>query len=499
MLIFIENTPRAYAWGSRDALPELLGQTPTGEPQAELWLGDHPSAPASVAKASPTPQTLIELIESDPDLYGVNGKPLPFLLKVLAIGAPLSLQVHPDKQQAAQGYAREQAAGIATDARERNYVDANHKPELLVALSEVTALCGFRPLAEAQADLRALAAVADAGPGRDALLHAAALCEVGVEGERLAGSESGAGERTTDGDADGHRVESASAAGRARRAVLEWALGGGTDAAQAVRALASVVEGCQAGVAGGQSTGEGGQEPVASGHETVASGHETAASIAPDRLRALERLVAAHPADPGVLISLLLHVVTLQPGEAVYLAARQLHAYLGGIAVEVMAASDNVLRAGLTEKHVDPAELMRIVSTEAVADPRFDAHHLQAGLVAYAPEVPDFCLLRARLQPSDDFDDGDGRGSPAAIPRLTDEFAETVRVEAPCPLVLIVTSGRVRVERVRGEFDEVATARRGQSLYVSAGEAIELSGRGEVFLATVGQHWPRVSQLSSGT
>lgn len=107
MLIFIENTPRAYAWGSREALPDLLGVEPSGEPQAELWLGAHPNAPASVAKATPERQTLIDLIAKDPDRYGVNGGQLPFLFKVLGIGAPLSLQVHPDKQQAEEGFARE--------------------------------------------------------------------------------------------------------------------------------------------------------------------------------------------------------------------------------------------------------------------------------------------------------------------------------------------------------------------------------------------------------
>ena len=165
MLIFIENTPRAYAWGSRDALPQLLGVAPNGEPQAELWLGDHPGAPATIAKASPAPRTLIDLIESEPERYGVDGKHLPFLLKVLGIGAPLSLQVHPDKSQAEEGFAREEAAGVPVGARERNYGDPNHKPELLVALSEVTALCGFRPLAEARAELLALAEAAAPGPG----------------------------------------------------------------------------------------------------------------------------------------------------------------------------------------------------------------------------------------------------------------------------------------------------------------------------------------------
>ncbi|MBU3994528.1 MAG: mannose-6-phosphate isomerase, class I, partial [Actinobacteria bacterium] len=97
MLILIENAPRAYAWGSRDALPELLGTAPNGEPQAELWLGAHPGAPARVAGATPVHRTLIDLIEADPDRYGVGGGQLPFLLKILAIGGPLSLQVHPNR------------------------------------------------------------------------------------------------------------------------------------------------------------------------------------------------------------------------------------------------------------------------------------------------------------------------------------------------------------------------------------------------------------------
>lgn len=435
MLIFIENTPRAYAWGSRDALPSLLGTTPTGEPQAELWLGDHPGAPASVMKARPAPQTLIELIESDPERYGVDGAHLPFLLKVLGIGAPLSLQVHPDKRQAEEGFAREEAAGVPRGARERNYGDANHKPELLVALGEVTALCGFRPLAEARAELLALAAAAPAGRGREALEHAAGMCAVDDE----------------------------SAARAARSSLLTWAFDG-DDATLAVTALAEALD---RGVQG----------------------------VSDSRLRSLRELTATHPADAGVLLSLLLHLVTLRPGEAVYLGARQLHAYLSGIAVEVMAASDNVLRAGLTVKHVDAGEVMRIVDTATLDSPRLEARPVAPGLIAWQPDVPDFVLLRARL--------GSGAGDaahdsvdPADVSEL-ERHAETVRVEAPYPMVLVVVSGRARVERVGAELSEVASVGRGQSLYVSAGEPIELSGFAEVFLATVGAGWPRVSQPSS--
>src|SRR5690606_30725605 len=175
MLIFIKNTPRPYAWGSRNAIPELLGEQPTGEPQAELWLGTHPGSPASVAKATHDPHTLIDLVDSDPELYGVRGGPLPFLLKVLAIEAPLSLQVHPDIEQAREGFAREEAAGVPRDASGRNYGDPNHKPELLVALTPLSALSGFRPIAEARDDLRGLERRARAlgdEAGAAALAHA---------------------------------------------------------------------------------------------------------------------------------------------------------------------------------------------------------------------------------------------------------------------------------------------------------------------------------------
>lgn len=452
MLIFIENTPRAYAWGSRDALPALLGVLPTGEPQAELWLGDHPGAPASVAKARPTPQTLIQLIESDPERYGVDGKHLPFLMKVLAIGAPLSLQVHPNKQQAEAGFAREEAARIPVTARERSYGDDNHKPELLVALSEVSALCGFRPLVEARAELLALAEAAPAGAGQDALRSAADFC---VEPGQLD-------------------------EGRVRSSYLSWVLGGEATVAAGVRAIDEALRG--------------------EGREQLA------ARIPADRLRALDELAATHPGDPGILISLLLHLVTLQPGEAIYLSARQLHAYLGGIAVEVMAASDNVLRAGFTEKHVDVDEVLRIVDTSTLDSPLLAARELAPGLVAWEPDVPEFTLLRARLgeteslvaheegsdEPADGHLNRPGRNASSESDQVP-SCAESVTVRVAYPTVLLVVAGRVRVERVGAELSEVANVGRGQSLYVSAGEDIELSGIAEVFLATVGTGWSGVS------
>lgn len=420
MLIFIENTPRTYAWGSVDALPEMLGKAATGEPQAELWLGAHPGHPASVAKAAARPTTLIDLIDSDPDRWGVEGRDLPFLMKVLAIGAPLSLQVHPDAGQAAAGFADENARGVPLDAPERNYGDPRHKPELLVALGEMMALSGFRPADEARRDLRLLAAAAPEGEARDAL-HAAA--------DMLAGEDPG----------------------RGRRELLEWALGSSasspSSATAAVRAITVLART---------------DAPEASG-------------VDPLRAHVLRNLAAAHPGDAGILISVLLHVIRLKPGEAIFLGARQIHAYLSGIGVEVMASSDNVLRAGLTVKHVDGAEVCRIADTSELEEPRFGGVRCRRGLVAWRPPVPDFQLLRARLhRPEEEVFDAVGS-------------AEEIELAAPYPLVLIVTEGRVVIERPAAEFAEVAVVKRGQSLYVSAGEAIVLRGHGEAFIATVGE------------
>lgn len=444
MLIFIENTPRAYAWGSRDALPELLGRAPTGEPQAELWLGAHPGDPAKVAKGAPEPRTLIDLIERDPQRYGVDGGQLPFLLKVLAIGMPLSLQVHPSREQARVGFEAEEAAGVPLDAFERNYGDPNHKPELLVALSEVSALAGFRPLSEAREDLRAFAELSVSGPGRDALNAAARLCSPSL-GDEL----------------------------EARRAYLTWALSGSEESAEASRAL----------------------------RDCIAQPGATPPGVDAHRVAAVRLLGAAYPDDPGLLVSLLLHLVQLEPGEAIYLGARQLHAYLSGIGVEVMAASDNVLRAGLTKKHIDVPELLKIVDLGDLEDPRFEPRLIKPGLTAWEPDVPDFCLFRARVcEPSDredfgseDVPHGEGSGGSHAnrhesySAERSENCAEVIELPVDYPLVLIVTSGRVRVERPSADFDEVASVGRGQSLYVSAGEPIELSGVGEAFLATVGK------------
>lgn len=423
MLIFIENRPRSYHWGMTEALPEMLGEKATGEPQAELWLGDNPGSPAQVAKATPTPLSLIDLISQDPACYGVNGGPLPFLLKVLAIGQPLSLQVHPDKEQAAAGFAAENACGIPLTSPVRNYRDENHKPELLVALSETAALCGFRALADVAADCQAIASALD-------------TAEYGI---------AAAGMRLI--------VQWLSAslpAAQIRQNFLQWVFSGDAQIAEILSGLRELVR-------------------------------DSAAVADVPRGDVLRDLLSHYPDDPGVLVSLFLHKVWLAPGEAIFLAPRQPHAYLQGIAVEVMASSDNVLRAGLTSKHVDVVELCRVIDTSDSAMPICQAKVLRPGLAVWRPPVADFQLLRVTVRNSGaDITDGGGVA----------DAAEVVDLGAKFPLVLIVTAGQVRIERVDAELSEVATARRGESLYASAGGTLRITGEGEVFAATCGEGFP---------
>ncbi|MFZ2272541.1 mannose-6-phosphate isomerase, class I, partial [Corynebacterium variabile] len=156
--LLIDGAVRHYAWGSRTALAELTGRPlPTEHPEAEMWFGAHPAAPSVVSGGS---RTLLDVISGDPEgQLGADrsGDRLPFLIKLLAADQALSLQAHPTKQQAEEGFARENAEGVPLGASQRNYKDDNHKPELLVALTRFEALAGFRPLDRTRELLGALA------------------------------------------------------------------------------------------------------------------------------------------------------------------------------------------------------------------------------------------------------------------------------------------------------------------------------------------------------
>ncbi|MFI7388852.1 mannose-6-phosphate isomerase, class I [Streptomyces sp. NPDC049813] len=378
----LTNTVRPYAWGSTTAIPHLLGTEPTGEPQAEMWMGAHPGAPSRTERGP-----LDEVIAADPAgqlgeaAVGKFGPRLPFLLKLLAAGAPLSLQVHPDLRQAKEGYAAEEAKGVPVTAAERNYKDANHKPELICALTEFDGLCGFRAPEEAARLLEGL--------GVDSLKPYADLLRAHPE-------EAALREVLT-------AVLSADRDEMARTVA---------DAATAARHL------------GGE------YEPYAG--------------------------IAHHyPGDPGVIAAMLLNHVRLQPGEALFLGAGVPHAYLNGLGVEIMANSDNVLRCGMTPKHVDVPELLRIVRFEATDPGVLRPEASPGGEEVYDTPIDEFRLSRY----------------------VRAEGAPAHDLTAPTPQILLCTAGSVRA----GGLDLAP----GRSAFVPAGEKAEVSGTGTFFRATV--------------
>jgi mannose-6-phosphate isomerase len=348
MFLAITNTPRPYAWGSTSAIAQLLGRAPSGEPEAELWLGAHPGSPSVIvdpARAGGA-TTLAEWIAADPRTalgkFADAGR-LPFLLKILAAAHPLSLQAHPTIDQARAGFARENALGIPLDAADRNYKDAFPKPELIFALSPTfDALCGFRPLAEVR-DLLGLLLSIDAQTEDPQPQPLEDLFD------RLFGSSAGSsapGSASADADAS-------------LRATFEWLISSG------------------------------------SGVPTLVSLVTRLAPLSTDpSLATAAALAAEYPDDPGIVISLLLNRVTLTRGEALYLPAGNIHAYLDGLGVELMAASDNVLRGGLTPKHIDVPELVGVLDFTPVPVPYLRAVAPAAGVEVFVPDVPDFVLVR---------------------------------------------------------------------------------------------------------
>ncbi|MFC8394416.1 MULTISPECIES: mannose-6-phosphate isomerase, class I [unclassified Streptomyces] len=378
----LDNTIRPYAWGSTTALPRLLGTEPTGEPQAEMWMGAHPGAPSRTGRG-----TLVEVIDADPerelgpDSVAKFGPRLPFLLKLLAAGAPLSLQVHPDLTQAKEGYADEERRGVPVTAPHRNYKDANHKPELICALTEFDGLCGFR-----------------------APLHAAELL-------------------------DGLGVDSLKPYVDLLHAHPEEA---------ALREVLTAIL-------------------TADPEEMTRTVTETAAAC--DRLGGAYAPYAdiAHhyPGDPGVVAAMLLNHVRLQPGEALFLGAGVPHAYLDGLGVEIMANSDNVLRCGLTPKHVDVPELLRVVRFEAGDPGVLRPEAGPDGEEVYETPIDEFRLSRYVLPAG-------GAGHDLTL---------------TTPQILLCTAGSVRT----GEHELTP----GTSVFVPSGEKAEVSGTGTLFRATV--------------
>ncbi len=395
MLIPIHNVPRAYSWGSPDLIARLEGRAPSGEPEAEIWYGAHPGSPSQVTgDGAGAGQTLDAVLEASGEA------PLPFLMKLLAAGSSLSIQAHPTKAEAEAGFAREEQSGVPRDADDRLYRDDNHKPEIIVALSdEFLALVGLRSVAATRRLLAELGGVAGAG----------VVAGAGGALARLDGLLADADEE------------------RGLRAALEWALAQATpgDVAELTQALELA------------QSAEFGRE-----------------------IEVLRAAASDFPGDRGLFVALLMNLVVLRRGEALFAPAGVLHAYQAGLGVELMAASDNVLRGGLTPKHVDVPELLRVLDAAAGPAPRVETRIGAGGAVVYDVGVPDFELARVEV---------------ATAP---------VEVSVRGAAIVLATAGRVEVS----QGDDSVTLAPGRAAYVGGGaDEIVLMGAGEAFVAQSGR------------
>lgn len=326
----LTNTVQNYDWGSAEAISELTGlPNPQGKPMAELWMGAHPKAPSRAA----LPQgsvPLDALIAADAERHlgrAAYFGALPYLLKLLAAAKPLSIQAHPNLEQAREGWERENRAGLAPDAPNRNYRDANHKPEILCALTAFRAMCGFRAPRNIIPLLDALG-MAELEPCRRSL-------DAASEEEALKGFLLELFAIPADG-----RIGLTERIGRRARELAD-----------------------------------------------ENSAHRREWTMAADFAR-------LYPGDPSIIAPLYLNVLDLKPGEAVYLPAGILHAYVEGFGVELMANSDNVLRGGLTPKHVDLDELVRVLRFEAHSPSVLGADAPATGAYVYETPAAEFALAR---------------------------------------------------------------------------------------------------------
>ena len=370
MLVRISGVEKNYPWGSSNLIQDHFGIGSSNQPLAEVWFGTHEGGQSKLQSSG---QNLSEAI----------GAKLSFLVKFLAADAPLSIQVHPNPSQAKAGFAKENLAGIALSAPERNYKDESHKPEILIALTTFEALCGFRPRAQL---LEIFLAFSESEP-RFGELAALAATDASIE--------------------------------EIFSELLE-------DHALAER-FSSTVEPLEG-------------DSIAEQARVLASG-----------------LLSRYPGDTGALVSLSLNHVRLSPGQAIYLPAGNLHCYLSGLGLEVMAASDNVIRGGLTSKHVDKTELKKITDFSELLEPVVVSRKLAEGLVEYLVEGPEFRVYRAQITGSN---------------LLAD-------IDLPTGAVIVCVGGEIAVGT---SLEEREVLKKGDAVFVSEANKFSLSGSGDAFV-----------------
>lgn len=387
----LKNQIQNYAWGSREILGRMRGvPVPTEQPEAEVWVGAHPAAP-SRATVDGAESPLNELIVENPSRFLRPDRTsdwFPFLFKILAIDAPLSIQVHPTPEQAIAGFEDEQARGIAIDAPYRNYKDRYSKPETVIALSPMRVLTGVRPVEQ----LKTLAAAFGAAwlDERAELSPKQLLTEIIRLPEETASA------------AVQHLVDTAAGLLGASNDVV-------ADAAELVR----IVDG-------------------------------------------------KYPGDRGLLVAFVMNLVHLAPGESAFTPDGQVHAYVSGTAIELMNPSDNVMRAGLTAKHIDTEELIKVLGEKQDAPVIQRPNPEDGPLGAYAMWDERMSVTRVRIE----------EGKPLSYTFKGISAALSV-------------AGKVTIQAKDGNgTDEFVLGATESVLHVGEPSEAVLSGSGELYIAS---------------
>ncbi len=393
-IYLLKNKIRKYAWGAKDAIPRLLGNEPDGSPWAELWMGAHPKAPSVILKDG-LYLSLANMIKENPrEFLGKEtakkfDSQLPYLFKVLAAAKPLSIQAHPSKEQAIQGFEKENQLNIPLDAPERNYKDPNHKPECILALTPFWAMCGFRPVEEI-------------------ISLFSEICPDILEKEifLLKKSPDSQGLKEFFKNLLSLKNE------KKKRAIGE-----------AVSNSARLLE-------------------------------------KNDIYRWIIKLHEEYPDDIGILSPGFLNLIRLEPGMALFLPAGVLHSYLDGTGMEIMANSDNVLRGGLTPKHVDIPGLMKVVDFEPQKINTINPVKISKIEWLYPCDAEEFALSRFSLEKN----------------------AGKTPIKTKGPEILICTQGAARILQDKEKME----ISKGESVFICGSlEKYELAGSGILYRAFV--------------
>jgi mannose-6-phosphate isomerase len=393
----LTGVTKHHDWGSSSLIPEFLGQDEDGLPWAEQWFGAHPLGTGLLDSGT----NLRSAIDNDPTVFlgpstqYMFGNQLPYLVKLIAPARALSLQVHPGRNLAVQGFEEDEAAGIPIGSTERVFQDTTHKPEMIYALTDFVALVGFCVRRQARTRLEGLD------------------CHLASRLSR--------------------RLRLAT--GRGIKPVVSWIL-----------------------------DPEDGPTPYEVRDFATACSDRLQSGVSPEP--EVDSIVVGlqkdFPGEPGIVMCFLMNYLHLLPGTAAFVPTGTVHSYQRGLGLEVMANSDNVIRAGLTSKHIDPQRFLDSANFDGIPPTRIAPEHPVPGLDLFRSPVEDFELTVA---------------TPAAPGVLS-----PLHIPGTGPRILVGLSETTQVQTLKGE----ARVQRGQALFIPDSDGpIILSGLGTVAQVSV--------------